>query len=58
MQVAAGLVLPPTAGDQKKTIPNAFGQITIWGSTAAGAELNWPTLPQKTSSKEEITESY
>jgi hypothetical protein len=45
-------------GRPKEDDPKCFWTNYNLGSTAGGAELNWPTLPQKTSSKEEITESY
>lgn len=37
---AAGLVLPPTAGDQKDKIINALDQLQAGGSTAGGAGIN------------------
>ncbi|AWG23488.1 VWA domain-containing protein [Flavobacterium faecale] len=36
---AAGLVLPPTAGDQKRTIMNALDKLQSGGSTAGGAGI-------------------
>ncbi|KVV15580.1 magnesium chelatase subunit D [Flavobacterium sp. TAB 87] len=36
---AAGLVLPPTAGDEKKTIIDAFENLSAGGSTAGGAGI-------------------
>ena len=36
---AAGLVLPPTAGDQKKMILNALDKLQSGGSTAGGAGI-------------------
>jgi Ca-activated chloride channel family protein len=36
---AAGLVLPPTAGDQKQTIINALDKLQSGGSTAGGAGI-------------------
>lgn len=45
---AAGLVLPSTAGDQKKTIINALDNLNAGGSTAGGAgiELAYNTALQ------------
>lgn len=37
---AAGLVLPPTSGDEKKTIIDALDQLNAGGSTAGGAGIN------------------
>ncbi|WP_163408447.1 VWA domain-containing protein [Flavobacterium ajazii] len=37
---AAGLVLPPTSGDEKKTITDALDQLNAGGSTAGGAGIN------------------
>lgn len=37
---AAGLVLPPTAGDEKKTIIDALDQLNAGGSTAGGAGID------------------
>nr|WP_198520260.1 VWA domain-containing protein [Flavobacterium sp. 5] len=36
---AAGMVLPPTAGDQKQTIINALENLNAGGSTAGGAGI-------------------
>ncbi|KRD12916.1 hypothetical protein ASE21_03140 [Flavobacterium sp. Root901] len=36
---AAGMVLPPTSGDEKKTIINALDQLQSGGSTAGGAGI-------------------
>ncbi|WP_433764506.1 YfbK domain-containing protein [Flavobacterium ginsenosidimutans] len=36
---AAGLVLPPTSGDEKKTIINALDNLQAGGSTAGGAGI-------------------
>ena len=36
---AAGLVLPPTTGDKKETIINAFDNLQAGGSTAGGAGI-------------------
>lgn len=36
---AAGLVLPPTSGDEKKTIINALENLNAGGSTAGGAGI-------------------
>ncbi|WCT12020.1 vWA domain-containing protein [Mucilaginibacter jinjuensis] len=36
---AAGLVLPPTSGDQKTTIKDAIDRLTAGGSTAGGAGI-------------------
>ncbi|MDR7210753.1 von Willebrand factor type A domain-containing protein [Flavobacterium piscis] len=36
---AAGLVLPPTSGDEKKTIINALEKLNAGGSTAGGAGI-------------------
>jgi Ca-activated chloride channel homolog len=36
---AAGMVLPPTSGDQKKTIINALDKLHAGGSTAGGAGI-------------------
>jgi Ca-activated chloride channel family protein len=36
---ASGLVLPPTAGDQKKTIRDALGRLQAGGSTNGGAGI-------------------
>ncbi len=36
---AAGIVLPPTSGDQKKTIINALDKLHAGGSTAGGAGI-------------------
>ncbi|BCY28520.1 VWA domain-containing protein [Flavobacterium okayamense] len=36
---AAGLVLPPTSGDKKETIINAFDNLQAGGSTAGGAGI-------------------
>lgn len=33
---AAGMVLPPTSGDEKRKIMNAFNELTAGGSTAGG----------------------
>lgn len=37
---AAGLVLPPTSGDEKKTIIDALENLNAGGSTAGGAGIN------------------
>jgi Ca-activated chloride channel family protein len=37
---AAGLVLPPTSGDEKKTIIDALDKLNAGGSTAGGAGIN------------------
>lgn len=54
---AGGMVLPPTSGDEKKTIINALDNLQAGGSTAAEQELNWLIrLQLKTSLKTETTE--